>query len=184
MRLDVDVKRLRFELRIRWVIHAWNRLRARQVVQISGQFAEFGASTLLLADLLFAQAVFVVIIEQLPNLVIFAGNVRQVLLARKEVVLILARVVAPIVPLNDFSLFVEEAQSSLHLDRVGSPSCVNSDHISPPALLNANDLPLHVLVAPFVSQHAPVRLDSDGCEALLLPLLFCFTNRSRCQLAQ
>ena len=48
MRLDVDIKRLRLQLRVRRVIHARNDLRRGKMVQVRSQLVEFCARRLLL----------------------------------------------------------------------------------------------------------------------------------------
>ena len=48
VRFDIDIKRLRLQMRVRRVIHAWNCLGRCQVVKVASEFGELRAGTLLL----------------------------------------------------------------------------------------------------------------------------------------
>jgi hypothetical protein len=63
------------------------------MVQVLGELSELGPRALLLPDLLVTQLLLMVVIEEPPNVLVLVGNVRQVLLACVEIVLILATVV-------------------------------------------------------------------------------------------
>lgn len=69
----------------------------------------------------------------------------------------------------------EELDSSLHLDPVVGLSGNDPVDKAPPALLDKYGLSLDVLVPPFVTQHAPVRLDAQGSKTFFLSLLLSFT---------
>ena len=63
----------------------------------------------------------------------------------------------------------------MHFDGVRSFAGDEAAHVATPCLLNENCLSLDMLIAPFVAEHAPIRLDADRSEALLLSLLLCLT---------
>ncbi len=93
MRLYIHVECLRFQLTVRWVIHARNRLCRAQMVQVLGQLGELGPSALLLPDLLVPQTLLMVTIEQTSDLLVLVLDMLEVLLASIEVVLVLPAVV-------------------------------------------------------------------------------------------
>ena len=70
------------------------------MVQVLGELSELGPRALLLPDLLVTQLLLMVVIEEPPNVLVLVGNVRQVLLACVEIVLILATVVASVTKLG------------------------------------------------------------------------------------
>ena len=96
MRFNVHVERLRLQLAVRGVVHARNRLRRAQMVQVLRQLAELSPGALLLADLLLALHVLVVGVQHFAHLLVLVLNVLEVLLPREEVMLVLARVVPAI----------------------------------------------------------------------------------------
>jgi len=132
------------------------------MVQVLGELSELGPRALLLPDLLVTQLLLMVVIEEPPNVLVLVGNVRQVLLACVEIVLILATVVPTVVSLDYFGLLVEKPNSSVHFDSVGGLSSDESANVAPPGLLNQNCLSLDMLIAPFVAEHAPVRLYTNS----------------------
>lgn len=113
-------------------------------------------------------------------------HVLQVLLACVEVVLVLAAVVPAITDklgghllfLDDPCLLSKKFDSSVHFDLVAGLASENPSNIAPPALLDEHCLSFDVVVAPLVPEHAPVRLDAQRCQSLLLSLLLSLTTIS------
>ncbi len=64
--------------------------------------------------------------------------------------------------LDYFGLLIEKPNSSVHFDSVGGLSSDESANVAPPGLLNQNCLSLDMLIAPFVAEHAPVRLYTNS----------------------
>mgnify|MGYP007043471212 CR=1 FL=1 len=92
MRLYVNIESLGFELGVGRIVDAGHSPRRRQVVQIAGQLSKFSPRALLLPLRLLLLDLLVVLVQLASNLVIFRLHVLQILLARIEIVLILARV--------------------------------------------------------------------------------------------
>ena len=65
-------------------------------MEVLGELTEFGASAFFLADLFLALEVFLVAVEKFADVFVLGGDVGQVLLSCVEVMLIFARVIAPI----------------------------------------------------------------------------------------
>jgi len=171
---DVDVKCLRLQLAVRRVIHSGNRLCRRQVVQILCELAEFSARAFLLPDLLLSLQLLRVRVKYFAHICVLVLHVLQVLFASKEIVLVLATVVASIIFLDYGRLLREEFDSAFHLDSVERPARDKTALVAAPRLLDKHCLALNVLEAPLVPEHAPVSLDAESCEPLLLTKLLCF----------
>ena len=92
MRFDVDVKRLRFEVRIWRIIDTWHCLCRCQVMEISCELRKLCSCSLLLPFLFILCSCLVVFIEIFTHLFILGFNMLQVLLSGVEVMLVLSAV--------------------------------------------------------------------------------------------
>ena len=92
VRFDVDVKRLRFEVRIWWIIDTWNCFCWCQVMEISCELRKLCSCSLLLPFLFILCSRLVMLVEILANLFILGFNMLKILLSGVEVMFVLSTV--------------------------------------------------------------------------------------------
>ena len=90
--LDIDIERLRLQVRIRWIINTWNCLCRCQMVEIACQFGKLCAGALLLPLCLCLSRFLVVGVKIFTDFIVLSLNVMEVFLPGVEVMLILAAV--------------------------------------------------------------------------------------------
>ena len=96
MGLNVNVKCLGLQLAVRWVVHPRYSACRCQMVQVTRQFSELSACHILLALNLFHNFIIMMLFQHFSDFLIFLLHMMKVLLARVEVMLVLAAVITTV----------------------------------------------------------------------------------------